>query len=375
MKKEIYIALVDDWELRGTGQGNVLDLQVKPMNGLMDVYEKYGIKCTFNVETMQQLKMREFQGSFPELKMQADAWDAAVISALKRGHDVQLHIHPQWLNAYYTKEDGWKLAENWDITKYNRTDVDCMIKKCMSYLNDLFKTNNIFHKLCAYRAGSWAFAPSDFMIDVLKENGIVLDMSLVKGLKYDTKHVVLDYTLLEEETRPFYPVKTDARKVSDKVEGFVCVPTFRYKPVIRWAVLGRLKEILKKRPENAVQAVGYKSTKESAGKYSEWEKCNKNPFIGFFERQLALIKPCVADLSTFRKVEMKTLIKNVLDASRKNRCKNLALIIENHTKDIKTFENIEWFIKEMQKKLGVHFITINEMVDMINNGQIDVVKK
>lgn len=372
MMKEIYIALVDDWELRGTGAGSVEELQVKPMNALMDLFEKYGIKNTFNVEVMQQIKMRQFQDNFPNLKKEADLWDEAVLTALRRGHDVQLHIHPQWYNAIYTNiEEGWKLSENWDITKYPRNDVENMFEQCLRYLNDLFEKNDIVHRICAYRAGSWAFAPSDFMIDVLKKYNIALDMSLVKGLKYDTKHVTLDYTYLEEELRPFYPVITDARKISDKKEAVICVPTFRYKPVLIWILLERIKEIFKK--NNNSKSKSYKKNVEN--QYNEWERKDSNILMHIVDKFKELVKISVADLSNLSKGRMKSLKRSIYLASKKDTEQNLALILENHTKDISSFNNIEFFISEMRKDMRCHFITISEMVKMIENNQLKVVMK
>ena len=262
--KEIVIAMVDDWELRGTGVGNVIENQVKPMRVLMSLYEKYNIRGTFNVEVMQQLYMRKFQGRFPELKTQADAWDSAVIDALNRGHDVQLHIHPQWLNASYNTENGWELNCNWDITQYDKEDVEGMFRDSIEYLKILFRNNNIEHRLCSYRAGSWAFAPSEFMLSILEENNIVLDMSLVKGLKYDTKHVKLDYTVMEESRLPYYPVHNDARFVSNKREKVVCIPTFRYKCDFYAIFIDRVKEILYSKNNKAVAVSSNWAT------YNEW---------------------------------------------------------------------------------------------------------
>ena len=47
----IYIALVDDWEIRGNGTGDVKTLQYDPAISLMNLYDEYGIKNTFYVET------------------------------------------------------------------------------------------------------------------------------------------------------------------------------------------------------------------------------------------------------------------------------------------------------------------------------------
>ena len=63
------------------------------------------------------------------------------------------------------------------------------------------------------------------MLDLLVKLGIVLDMSIVGGLHYDTRNIKLDYRKCDETFLPYYPVMTDARRVSIKMEPIVCVPT------------------------------------------------------------------------------------------------------------------------------------------------------
>src|SRR3954464_9942562 len=63
------------------------------------------------------------------------------------------------------------------------------------------------------------------MLNLLVRLGIVFDMSIVGGVRYETKNISLDYTNCEEDFLPYYPQMTDARKVSDKVEPIICVPT------------------------------------------------------------------------------------------------------------------------------------------------------
>ena len=227
MQQNIYIALVDDWELRGTGAGNVTQTQVIPMQKLLELYEKYDIKCSFNVEIMQQLTMIKYQKKYLELSEQVQAWDNAVLDAYRRGNDIQLHIHPQWFEAGYENGD-WELSENWDITKYPEDEVRKMFTEGISYLKKLLKNESRPLKLVAFRSGAWALAPSDFMLDLIAEHGIVFDMSMVSGVKYDTNHILLDYTELEEGFLPYYPNMRDARKLSDKNEPVICVPTFSF---------------------------------------------------------------------------------------------------------------------------------------------------
>jgi hypothetical protein len=46
----IHLALVDDWELSGNGSGNIRQLQFEPMRRLVGIYNRLGIRSSFNAE-------------------------------------------------------------------------------------------------------------------------------------------------------------------------------------------------------------------------------------------------------------------------------------------------------------------------------------
>ena len=74
----LHIVLTDDWELRGNGSGNPRAMQVRTARALMDLYERFGLRCSFNVEVLQQLAFREAAGKPPELGAITAGWDAGV---------------------------------------------------------------------------------------------------------------------------------------------------------------------------------------------------------------------------------------------------------------------------------------------------------
>src|SRR5438067_5427576 len=113
-KPLIYLALTDDWELRGDGSGDIAGIQFQPMRELLRIFDRHGARSTFLVEVMQQLTFRAEQDHFPQLKPLADAWDEHVRDALRRGHDVQLHVHPQWSEAVF-ENSGWRLGGDWSL--------------------------------------------------------------------------------------------------------------------------------------------------------------------------------------------------------------------------------------------------------------------
>jgi hypothetical protein len=58
MPPRIHVALVDDWELRGDGSGDMEKIQIEPLRRLLDVYDRCGLKASINAEVMQQLAHR-----------------------------------------------------------------------------------------------------------------------------------------------------------------------------------------------------------------------------------------------------------------------------------------------------------------------------
>jgi hypothetical protein len=90
----VQLVLTDDWELRGNGSGNMRRIQFDSMRALLDIYERHGLKASFNAEVMQQLYHLKFGADNPTLLGLAREWEACVGEAVARGHDVQLHVHP-----------------------------------------------------------------------------------------------------------------------------------------------------------------------------------------------------------------------------------------------------------------------------------------
>ena len=124
----IYLVLTDDWELRGDGSGDMDAIQLEPMRRLASLYETHGARGSFFVEVMQQRTFRRYQAEYPELKTQADDWEAHVKDVYQRGHDIQLHIHPQWTRAEY-REGSWKLEGKWSILDYPPEEADGLIRE------------------------------------------------------------------------------------------------------------------------------------------------------------------------------------------------------------------------------------------------------
>ena len=139
MEPVIYLAFVDDWEVRGNGTGHPRVLQFEPMRRLAKIFNDHGIRGSFNVEVMQQLVYRDHQTRFPELKSIADEWEDVVTESFRQGHDIQLHLHRQWSGAQYEGNGNWKITGDWSILNYPSSQIRAMLSTGKQYLETLLR--------------------------------------------------------------------------------------------------------------------------------------------------------------------------------------------------------------------------------------------
>src|SRR5260370_34032447 len=88
------------------------------MRELVKIFNNHGIRGSFNAEVMQQLAYRNQQERFPELKVISDEWEQVVMDSFRQRHDIQLHLHPQWLGASYQGHCNSKLGGDLFILYY-----------------------------------------------------------------------------------------------------------------------------------------------------------------------------------------------------------------------------------------------------------------
>jgi len=375
----IYLALTDDWELRGNGSGDMDAIQLKPMRRLASLYEKNGARGSFFVEVMQQRTFRRFQAEYPELKTLADQWEAQVKDVYQRGHDIQLHIHPQWTRAEY-QNGSWKLEGKWSILDYSPEESGRLILESKEFLENLLRPVNPDYRCLAFRAGAWCVAPSPHILSQLAEAGIVLDASIVEGINIHTRNLQLNYTNCEEAFLPFYPNMQDARKVSAQKEDIICVPTCHFIES-KWFTLRRHMKmawrlVQKRFAGNNKEALTVTNPMESqSSEYREWERVNAST-LSKIARQLRpyLNKgTCqIGDLSALEYPWLCCMMKSIRKRARSSGLSDIPVILENHTKEILNFKDIERFISDCAQAEDIQFITLTELAARLQNGQFEI---
>jgi len=364
MMTTTHLALVDDWELSGNGSGDVRQLQFEPLRRLVAIYNELGIHGSFNAEVMQQITFRQHQDQHPNLKALADEWDETVRETFRQGHDIQLHIHPQWQNAEY--QDGhWKLTADWSILNYSFKAAQQMLQRGKEYLEHLLQDIDPHYRCVSFRSGAWCIAPSPHMLDLLVQLGIVFDMSIVAGVKYDTRNIQLDYTDCEEGFLPYYPVMTDARKVSEKVEPIVCVPTNCF--------YASRRQVLRHHVDKAAGKIRNKITRpnvvsnngRSVEAYGEqWAQIDGSRLSRVYRKAIVPYfrgKHTISDLAQLDYALMMEMLESIRKRSRASGLSDVPVVLENHTKDLHNFADLERFLRNAAASSDIRFITLTEL--------------
>jgi len=347
---KIQLVLTDDWELRGDGSGDMRALQFDTLRQLLAIYDRHGLHATILAELMQQLTHRKLASQHTELQALADEWDEHLRDAVRRGHDVQLHLHPQWVGATY--EGGrWHLPGNWSLREQAPELVRRLVREGKQYLEALLQPVDAAYRCVAFRAGAWCAAPSEHLLSILAEEGIRFDFSVVQGVRYDNARVRVDYRHCEEGFLPFYPDLRDARRVAVAPGPIVCLPTATFREPFGYRArrdLRRLVQRLRRRPAAAERASG--------SDYGVWK-------TGILDRLHARLIPAtvIADVSCLDF----PLWRRLLDSLRRRAADSgravVPVVLTNHTKDLHDFDVIAAFAADLAGQHDLEVITLAEL--------------
>ena len=171
----IHIILTLDYELFGNGAGSVINHMIVPTENILKICNKYQVPITIMLEVIEYAKFIEFES---DLISDLDYSPAKLIrnqihDAYKNSHDVQMHIHPQWIDATY--QNGKWIIENPDlsINSINPDTLISWIKNGKVILYDLLKQVYSDYDCCALRFTNlfWKAVPRKSIIP-MHVNGI-----------------------------------------------------------------------------------------------------------------------------------------------------------------------------------------------------------
>lgn len=236
-KKWQYLALtidVETWHPIPAGKTIDWDKDLfHPMDRMIEMGAREGVPFTFMIE------MGEYFWASQHLPALARRMEAQWERAIREGHDVQLHLHPNWLPELGAQciEGRW----HWDWSKRKAHDypgdLTALIGRCKQTLEERLQRIKPDYRVTSFRAGTYQAQPFSRLFDALVQNGIACDSSVFpfavsaeRG--YDYSHAYSDHS-------PYWPSRYDPQLKAPPAERkLIEIPVFVFKPGEKWCLDG-----------------------------------------------------------------------------------------------------------------------------------------
>ncbi|KUJ81448.1 hypothetical protein AWR36_012900 [Microbulbifer flavimaris] len=166
-----------DYELFfGPRTGTAGTCLIDATNRLLETLKPFDARAVFFVDATYLVRLRHYA----QTHAQAAKDYAAVVRQIRQlesdGHQIQLHIHPHWMDSTYDGQ-AWHLdTRRYRLGDWSREETEKIIADCTAELNRHLK-----HKVFVFRAGGWCVQPWMHIGKFLQDNGITVDCTVYSG--------------------------------------------------------------------------------------------------------------------------------------------------------------------------------------------------
>jgi hypothetical protein len=211
---KIYLAISFDHELSLGGvhssyAANLFD----PTRAILNEATALGIPVTLFTDVLSCLKFEEWR----EIDY-SEPYKDKIREAIDSGHDVQLHLHPHWIETVFRNKKfipSRKYSLDFFKDAPYPNDIFGIVESGTSFINELCQQADSTYRCIAYRAGGLNLAPSTHKIlRALWDNGIRIDSSIAKGYKFKSTVNTVDYTDMPDAANWHIPIQGDLNKVA-----------------------------------------------------------------------------------------------------------------------------------------------------------------
>ena len=211
MKK---IILSFDYELFfGDLSGTVQKSLIAPTNALMDQMEAVGFRGNFFVDWLmiKYLRMQNDDRCKDDLQLVTNQLQ----DMIRRGHRVELHLHPHWMDAKYNGDGTWNFSDftHYSLNSLSDAEIESLFVEGVNCLKEIISPVCNDYRIIAFRAGGWAIQPFNNKTSAFLSSGICIDSTVAKGCFLEKDNSFFDFRNVPNKS--FYRFKSD-----------VCVETF-----------------------------------------------------------------------------------------------------------------------------------------------------
>ena len=215
-----------DYELFfGDESGTVQKSIIDPTIQLLKALDSVGGKATFFVD---YLMLKYMKAENDHTRKDAALVIEQIKDIVRRGHRIELHIHPHWVDAKYI-DNKWVFLDfsHYCLISFPQKEITQMFVEGTEMLETIAREVDPNYKIIAYRAGGWAILPFYIMKEGFLKAGIKVDSSVTHGKVIHAYGYDLDFTDVPKEG--IYKFSHDVKRMDPKgefVESQIC--TFRH---------------------------------------------------------------------------------------------------------------------------------------------------
>lgn len=365
------LVLTNDWELFGDGSGDYFDVQHNPSLNMLDLLNEYDAKMTLFAEVGQQWGFQSLIGQHESAEKIVNDWENLIRKYYTSGHDVQLHIHPQWTDGSYINNQ-WQLNDkNWSIGKLKADEKYSLLKRGKEYLEQVVSQVDNEYKCNIFRAGAYYIEPSSEVISSLDKLGFLADTSVTKGKIVSSE---FDYTNAPDNLIPWRIKESVAIENNDgKIIELPIYSHFTLDSEVLRKFLPSLyfKWKFGKSPSHKEQEWAKERDRIKSIRYPIERRAYKKKEIRHFWWYVSKFiskNPIQLDYDYLPATAFVEIIKKILNNKKYEQYfKNgitLPVIASGHIKDAHNNDNLRWILEKIKNELSneVEFWTMSQAV-------------
>ena len=359
----VAVVLSLDYEVFGNGAGDVMRDVVAPTRRLLNICERHGAKMTIMFEVGEYWaferhddRLRQDLGYSPCGVMRAQ-----MIEATGRGHDVQLHLHPQWIGAEYEKgiwqlhHCHWRLADLPDGLGSEElvTSITGALYRGKRTLEELIKPMKADYECVCFRAGGFCAQPSRYIISAMKRVGLRADSSVVQGFRR-TGPCAVDYSRVETGKAAWWTTDTELTEEGTPGENVMELSvSARMEPYWKSFTPAKLRAAMRRRQIERASRDGH--TNGNGNGVSSVPSCRA---------VLAKILTKHASTFDFCKLSCKDMLNRIQEPDDH---RQQPIVMIGHAKDFVNDRQFDKFLAALSRSRDVSFMTMSESIQEVSS--------
>ena len=161
----------------GRRTGSAERCLLEPTDALVRVAARHAAPMTFFVDVGYVLALRREMRGRAQVRLAHDAVCRQLNELARKGHQLQLHVHPHWEDAQW-KDGEWKLSlARYALHSFAPEQAGEIVKRYLDALRDLGGPS----AGRAYRAGGWVIQPFERLRPALAAAGVKIDSTVYPG--------------------------------------------------------------------------------------------------------------------------------------------------------------------------------------------------